>query len=103
MYKSFRCNLCSFETHKSFNLKKHKKLHEKLGVGPPEILKCSECDKAFITQLNLKMHMKTHIELNNEQSGQKKKCDQCPFETHKTYNLNKHKKLHDKEPHEIEH
>ena len=65
------------------------------------MLECSECDKAFITQLNLKMDMKTHIELSNEQSGQKKKCDQCPFETHKTYNLNKHKKLHDKEPLEI--
>ena len=65
------------------------------------MLECSECDKAFITQLNLKMHMKTLIELSNEQSGQKKKYDQCPFETHKTYNLNKHKKLHDKEPLEI--
>ena len=72
MDKPFKCNLCSFETHKSFNLNKHKKLHEKLGVGPPEMLECSECDKAFITQLNLKMHMKTHIELRNEQSGPKK-------------------------------
>ena len=61
MDKSFRCSLCSFETHKSFNLKKHKKLHEKIGVGPPEMLECSECDKAFITQLYLKTLRKSKL------------------------------------------
>ena len=42
--------------------------------------------------------MKTHTEFSNEQSLKKYKCDKCPFETHKSYNLNKHKKLHDEVP-----
>ena len=52
MDKKFSCNLCSFETHKSSNMKIHRKLHEKIGVGPPELIKCSESDKSFITQLS---------------------------------------------------
>ena len=34
MDKKFSCNLCSFETHKSSNLKIHRKVHEKIGFGP---------------------------------------------------------------------
>ena len=98
MEKIYSCNLCSFETHKSFNLKKHKKCHEKIGVESPEMLECSKCEKSFITQRALNVHMKTHTEFSNEQSLKKYKCDKCPFETHKSYNLNKHKKLHDEVP-----
>ena len=98
MDKRFSCNLCSFETHKSSNLKIHRKVHEKLGVGPPELIDCSMCDKSFISQRALNIHKKSHTDVSNEQSDNNKKCDKCPFVTHKTYNLNKHKKLHEKEP-----
>ena len=62
MDKMYTRNLCSFETHKSYNLKKHKKFHEKIGVGSPEMIECSQCDKSFITQKALNVHMKTHTE-----------------------------------------
>ena len=98
MDKMYTCNICSFETHKSYNLKKHKKFHEKIGVGSPEMIECSQCDKSFITQKALNVHMKTHTEFSNEQGVNKYKCDKCPYITHKSYNLNEHKKIHDEAP-----
>ena len=45
--RSKKCDLCPFETHKNQNLKKHKKIHEKVTPVLQEPLKCKECNKFF--------------------------------------------------------
>ena len=73
MDKSFRCSLCSFETHKSFNLKKHKKLHEKLALYYSldgfEEMKKLKVKRKLGTDGHLKKALTSHISYNSLQVG----------------------------------
>ena len=66
----------------------------KVTKEPMEVLKCHECQKSFSNKKTLGDHIRhTH----NKEKEKNKKCDSCPFMTHKTYNLKMHKKIHEKE------
>ena len=82
--KNKKCDECTFVTHKTYNLKNHKKIHMKVTKEPMEVLKCHECQKSFSNKKTLGDHIRhTH----NKEKEKNKKCFSCPFETHKTYNL----------------
>ena len=55
----------------------------KVTKEPMEVLKCHECQKSFSNKKTLGDHIRhTH----NMEKEKNKKCDSCPFVTHKTYN-----------------
>ena len=66
----------------------------KVTKEPMEVLKCHECQKSFSNKKTLGDHIGHTHKMEKDKS---KKCDSCPFETHKTYNLKKHHKIHEKE------
>ena len=55
--KNKKCDLCPYATKTNQNLKKHKKIHEKV---IPLINECWDCDKKFNTKKALSDHMRTH-------------------------------------------
>ena len=59
LVKNKKCDECPFVTHKTYNLKNHKKIHVKVTQQPMEILKCEECDKTFTKKKALSDHRST--------------------------------------------
>ena len=45
LVKNKKCDECPFVTHKTYNLKNHKKIHVKVTQQPMEILKCEAFSK----------------------------------------------------------
>ena len=80
-----KCDICPFVTHSNQNLKKHKKIHEKV---TPLNYECNVCDKSFKQKKALSDHKRTHNEKDKNN-----KCGLCEYETHKTFNLKKHQKV----------
>ena len=62
-----KCEICDFETHKTYDLKKHQKVHEKEPSDHIAVQTCSECDKTFETKKTLIAHNKTHTKENRVQ------------------------------------
>jgi KRAB domain-containing zinc finger protein len=58
--KLFSCNQCNYKSNYKANLKKHiRHIHEHRGE---RTVKCTECDKLFYTEDNMKRHLKLHSE-----------------------------------------
>ena len=88
--KNKKCDLCPYATKTNQNLKKHKKIHEKV---IPLINECWDCDKKFNTKKALSDHMRTH-----NKKDKNIKCDLCDFKTDRKFNLKQHQKVHEKVP-----
>ena len=54
--KNKKCDEYPFVTHKTYNLKNHKKIHEKVTQQPEEILKCPDSAKTFTNKKSLSDH-----------------------------------------------
>ncbi|XP_045166647.2 titin homolog [Mercenaria mercenaria] len=58
--KLFSCDQCDYKSNYKANLKKHiRHIHEQRGERN---VKCTECDKLFYTEDNMKRHLKLHSE-----------------------------------------
>ena len=57
---------------------------------------CNVCDKSFKQKKALSDHKRTHNKKEFEDKNLN--CDDCEFKTHRTFNLKKHRKVHEKAP-----
>ncbi|XP_044738674.1 zinc finger protein 808-like [Chrysoperla carnea] len=75
--KPFKCSVCSLKFTRSYNLKRHEKLHK--------VLKCEQCKKIFTNNEEFSKH---------KHKERKYKCDMCEKQFTKRRLLKKHKLLH---------
>jgi len=74
-----KCELCSYESTKPYNLKIHRqRMHEEKVI-------CDRCEKEFSNVYSLNKHIKFIHE------GIKSKCDLCDYESAKPYDMKIHK------------
>ncbi|XP_052780085.1 titin homolog [Mya arenaria] len=72
--KLFSCNQCDYKSNYKANLKKHiRHIHEQRGERN---IKCTECDKLFFSEDNMKRHLKLHSE-ERPYKCQQEECDKA--------------------------
>ena len=78
--KDYKCELCSFKTHKRSYLNRH--INQQHNIAKKI---CQECDKAYCSNISLRLHRETvHLGIK------KFKCEICPYTTNRKSNLMTH-------------
>ncbi|XP_059476248.1 zinc finger protein OZF-like [Neocloeon triangulifer] len=88
--KIFKCDKCSKSFYKNQDLKIHKRRNHN---DQPEIFSqaCPTCKKVFQDDYALRLHLKTHIPVDERR---KYKCSECPAAFTGTSGLKRHKLVH---------
>ena len=70
------CNVCSASFKTEFLVQRH------MNVMHNDAIKCDKCSSEFADKYTMKLHMKSCLW----------KCNQCPFNTSRRYEINNHMK-----------
>ena len=87
-----KCDICTFVSTKTSNVKRHMKRHDQPKLEPVGPLHCPDCGKSFEIKKYLTAHRKTHDEQGI--SKEKLKCSICDFKTTLGSSLKKHMNTH---------
>ena len=69
-----KCDICTYVSTKTANVKRHMKRHDNPKLEPVGPLHCPDCDKTFEIKKYLTAHRKTHVE------GLAKEKNKCRYE-----------------------
>ena len=86
-----KCDICTYVSTKTANVKRHMKRHDNPKLEPVGPLHCPDCDKTFEIKKYLTAHRKTHVE---GLAKEKKKCSICEYESNDGSNLKRHMDTH---------
>ena len=87
--KPYKCRLCEYETGYSFALYRH--VRRKHPDAKPS--KCSVCGQAFVTQTQLRWHLRSHLP-SHPKTCDGYRCTLCKYSSQYKGNLVKHMRIH---------
>ena len=87
--KIYKCDICNKVYQSQSALKNHNVTHH--GKKP---FVCSICQKTFIHDALLEMHLQSHERENEREKKRKLKCEYCPKRFLRVTRLNVHRRIH---------